>query len=156
MCLGKGEREKGKNTVPHDSENCYIETITYQTSKEQLPSGYVRRDSNYLSPIIKLNLGDRNLDSDEVERLLGFFWCAQGQARLWTLKHQGKSYLGRFAQDNLSLRFEGYDQSTECKIFYLSGLSFESTNAFSGLLNFIVRIQVERIDKERNCGRVAT
>ena len=113
------------------------ETIVYQTSKQKLSSGYVRRDSNYSDPIIKLNLGDRNLDSQEVERLLGFFWCAKGQARLFNLRHQGKNYLGRFGQDNLSLRFEGYDQFTEEKIFYLSGLTFESTNAFSGLLNYI-------------------
>ena len=114
-----------------------IETYNYQTSKEKLVSGFVRRDSNYEQPIVKLNLGDRNLSSAEVEELLGFFWCAKGQARTFTLRHQGKNYLGRFGQDSFSLKFEGYDLLTEEKIFYLSGLTFESTFALEGILDFI-------------------
>ena len=114
-----------------------IETFSYQTSKEKLVSGYVRRDANYGSPILKLNLGDRNLNSAELEELLGFFWCAKGQARTFTLKHKNTNYVGRFGQDSLSLKFEGYDLLTQEKIFYLSGLTFESTATLSGILNFI-------------------
>lgn len=112
-----------------------IETIEYQTSKERLKSGYLRRDSNYENPITKLNLGDRILDANEVEQLLGFFWCAKGQGQLLNFLYKDQTYFGRFDRDDISLKFEGYN--TEDKLFYLSGLNITSTLLFQSLLNFI-------------------
>ena len=44
-----------------------VEAIEYNTSKENLPSGYVRRDANYDEPIINLNVSDRILERAELD-----------------------------------------------------------------------------------------
>ena len=106
-----------------------VETIEYQTSKQKLPSGYVRRDDNYPAPITKINLGERILDREELDKLLGFFWCAKGKAvkfRLNTINGHRGVY---FNNDQLNLKFEAL--SNEDTFYNINSLNFQD-----GFYNF--------------------
>lgn len=108
-----------------------VETIEYQTSKQKLPSGYVRRDDNYPAPITKINLGDRILDKEELDKLLGFFWCAKGKAQQFRLKIIDNYFDILFNDDQLNLKFEAYN-NTDC-LFAISLLNLIKTIDFPGL-----------------------
>lgn len=110
-----------------------VETIKYDTSKESLPSGYVRRDSNYDAPITKINLGDRILDREELDKLLGFFWCAKGQAQKFKIQIANYTYFDTvFNNEQMNLKFEGLSDNNS--LYLVNSLNFQASH---GCVEFI-------------------
>lgn len=84
-----------------------IESTRFDTSKEQLASGFARRDNNYPVAKTEIKLGNRILDREELDRLLGFFWCAKGSRA----KFKYKDFLVNFNQDILTAKFDGKENN---------------------------------------------
>ena len=94
----------------------------FDTSKELLASGYVRRDKNIDNPETTFNLGQRNWNRSELDQLLGFFWNCKGRAINFNLQLNGESFSVRFKEDSLSSKFliaQGNDA-----LFSISNLGF--------------------------------
>ena len=140
-----------------------VEATEYQTSKQKLSSGYVRRDDNYNAPITKVNLGDHIFDKAELDNLLGFFWCAKGKNKLFYLRLAGQLYAVFFNQDQLNLKFSAKEENEI--LFNVSSLQFLSFGSCD--LNNQIATK-EFIDTEfdlnnwqkitliKNCGGTAT
>ena len=94
----------------------------FDTSKENIQSGYVRRDSNILNPQSTIELGSRNWNQSELERLLGFFWNCKGRAGSFILSLNGIDTFVRFDIDNLTIKFLASNQDEA--LYSISGLNF--------------------------------
>ncbi|MDJ0900243.1 MAG: DUF2460 domain-containing protein [Xenococcus sp. MO_188.B8] len=94
----------------------------FDTSKETLTSGYVRRDSNLDSPETTFALGQRNWNREELDQLLGFFWNCKGRAINFNLKLNDGIFKVRFLEDSWQSKFliaQGNDA-----LFSISNLGF--------------------------------
>jgi hypothetical protein len=100
-----------------------IETLEISNNKQELKSGYVKREAKRQDARLEMNLGGRNYDQAEVDKILAYFWNARGSLAEFPLKNLGKSYKVRFAQDQVNLRFEAASDSD--KLFNLSGLKVQ-------------------------------
>ena len=100
-----------------------IEKYSHSTNKLALKSGYTRKEAKRAESKLFFDLGGRNYDSSELEKILGYFYCAKGKAGEFPMVNLGKNYKVRFNQDNLNLRFEA--KSSEDALFNLSGLKIQ-------------------------------
>jgi hypothetical protein len=86
------------------------EQYKFLTDKLQLKNGYTARKSKYQGTSedsrLLFNLGSKNYDYEEIERLIAFFWNARGSLATFSLINNGRVYKVRFDQDELSLKFE--------------------------------------------------
>ncbi len=100
-----------------------IESIEFNTSKQDVASGYSRKDANWEEGKSYLNLGDRAVNKTELEELLNYFWVAQGKANTFNSKYLGDKYIAKFNSDSLNLKFIAKER--ERYLFDLSGLKLE-------------------------------
>ena len=109
----------------------------FDTSKEQVTSGYVRRDSNIEEPERIIQLEQKIWNSSELEQLLGFFWNCKGRAGSFALSLNEISFIVRFDIDNLAIKFLASNE--EDSLFSISGLKFSSLVNYGGLLKILDR-----------------
>jgi uncharacterized protein (TIGR02217 family) len=83
-----------------------IEKKQFSTQKLSLKSGYTRRENKQEASRLYFDLGGRNYDRDEIDKILGYFYCARGKAGEFLFTNLGKNYRVRFDTDNLNLKFE--------------------------------------------------
>jgi|GEM_PF-262018 len=95
----------------------------FDTSKELVTSGYVRRDSNIQKAESYLEIS-KNWNQEELNNLLNFFWNCKGKASTFVLELNGKKYLVRFKEDNLNIKFLAYDLATKDAIYAIANLGF--------------------------------
>ena len=95
----------------------------FDTSKESLVSGFVRRDSNIEKAESYLGI-TRNCNQEELEKLLTFFWNCKGKAVSFTLELNGEKYLVRFKEDNLNIKFLVSDRYSGDSIYAIANLGF--------------------------------
>ena len=100
-----------------------IEKYSHSTNKLELGSGYSRREAKREDSRILFDLGGRNYDRAEVDKILGYFYCARGKAAEFPFVNLGKNYKVRFDTDNLNLKFEA--ANTDDALFNLSGLKIQ-------------------------------
>jgi uncharacterized protein (TIGR02217 family) len=100
-----------------------VEQYQFSTVKQELKSGYGIRESKREDSRLLVNLGGRNYDSSEVDKILAYFWNARGNLAEFPFKNLGKSYKVRFDQDQLNFKFEAASDSD--KFFNLSGLKLQ-------------------------------
>lgn len=100
-----------------------IEKFSHSTSSVPLKSGYTRREAKRQEQQLFFDLGDRNYDREEVNKILNYFYCARGKASEFPFTNLGRNYQVRFNQDNLNLRFEA--ENNEDALFNLSSLSLQ-------------------------------
>ena len=113
-----------------------IERYSHSTNKLELGSGYTRREAKREDSRILFDLGGRNYDRAEVDKILGYFYCARGKAVEFPFSNLGKSYKVRFDTDNLNLKFEA--ANTDDALFNLSGLKIQAVpDKGFGILDFI-------------------
>ena len=103
----------------------YDTTETYQISNYKLPlqSGYSRRENVREDSLIQFNLSTSNYNRFELDKLLGYFWNAKGSLAEFEFKNQNKSYIVRFNQDRIDVRFEASNDSDA--LFSLQGLKIQ-------------------------------
>ncbi len=104
-----------------------VEQYQFSTQKQELKSGYAIRESKREDSRLLINLGDRNYDQAEVDKILAYFWNARGSLAEFPFKNLGKSYKVRFATDQINFKFEGASDSD--KLFNLSGLKLQLKEA---------------------------
>ncbi|MGK7896559.1 MAG: DUF2460 domain-containing protein, partial [Xenococcus sp. (in: cyanobacteria)] len=95
----------------------------FDTSKESLASGYVRRDSNLEEAKSYLEIS-RNWNQEELDNLLNFFWNCKGKAVSFLLKINEEKYTAHFREDNLNIKFLASDSYTGESIYGISNLGF--------------------------------
>ena len=103
----------------------YETTETYQISNNKLPlkSGYIRKENKRDDSRIFFNLGSRNYNRTELNKLLGYFYNAKGKSKEWPFNNLGKNYLVRFNEDRLNLKFLA--SQGDNALFDLSGLKIQ-------------------------------
>jgi uncharacterized protein (TIGR02217 family) len=104
-----------------------VEQYQFSTIKQELKSGYAIRESKREDNRLVVNLGNRNYDQSEVDKILAYFWNARGNLAEFPFKNLGKSYKVRFDQDQLNFKFEAGSDSD--KLFNLSGLKLQLKEA---------------------------
>lgn len=104
-----------------------VEQYQFSTVKQELKSGYAIRESKREDSRLLVNLGGRNYDQEEVDKILAYFWNARGSLTEFPFKNLGKSYKVRFDQDQLNFKFEAASDSD--KFFNLSGLKLQLKEA---------------------------
>jgi uncharacterized protein (TIGR02217 family) len=106
-----------------------VEQYDFSTVKQELKSGYVKRDSKRLDSRTFINLGTRKYSKLELEQILRYFWLARGQLNPFPLRNLNKIYTVRFDQDQLSFKFEAASKDEEGNIeetlFSLPGLKLQ-------------------------------
>ena len=105
----------------------------FDTSKETIASGYVRRDSNILTPENTIQLGQKNWNQSELDQLLGFFWNCKGRAVSFGLSLNGIDAVVRFDIDNLAIKFLASNQDDA--LYSISGLNFSIL--YDGIFNYL-------------------
>ncbi len=100
-----------------------VEKYKFSTNTVKLQSGYTQRESKREDTRILFDLGDRQYDQTEVDKILGYFWNARGQGAEFPFINLGKNYKVRFNSDQLNLRFEAANE--EDALFSLSGLKLQ-------------------------------
>ena len=105
----------------------------FDTSKETLPSAYVRRDSNILKPETIIQLGEKKWNKSELDQLLGFFWNCKGRAISFTLSLNEINFGVRFDLDNLAIKFLFHNG--EDSLYSISGLNFSVLS--QGIFSYI-------------------
>ena len=100
-----------------------IESIKFNTSKQDIVTGYSRKDDNWTDGKFYLNLGVRAVDETELKEILNYFWVAQGKANSFTFKYLGNSYISRFDVDSINLKFN--QKQNQNFLFNLSGLKLK-------------------------------
>ena len=95
----------------------------FDTSKESLVNGYIRRDSNIEKAESYLEI-TRNWNQEELDNLLNFFWNCKGKSVSFTLELNGEKYLVRFKEDNLNIKFLASDRYSGDSIYAISNLGF--------------------------------
>lgn len=121
-----------------------VELVEHLTIKQELQSGYTRRQIKSADPVVSFNLGNRLYDSKEVDQLLNYFWLSLGRLNSFPFKHLGNTYTVRFEQDELNLKFEAAqrlsddeeDLSLGESLFSLPGVKLRVTGNL-GLIRFI-------------------
>jgi uncharacterized protein (TIGR02217 family) len=103
-----------------------IEAIQYSTTQEELASGMIRKDSNFLFPNYLYKLGNRSLNKAELDELLGFFWCAKGRGVKFNLKSLEENKKVYFDSDSLSLKFNAKEDNEF--FFSANSLTFKQNN----------------------------
>ena len=106
----------------------------FDTSQENLASGYVRRDENILLPERIVQLGQKNWNQAELEQLLGFFWNSKGRAIDFDLSLNNELLNGRFDIDNLAIKFLVTDNQDS--LYNISGLKF-FLDSYAGIFNYL-------------------
>ncbi len=115
-----------------------IEKYSHSTNKLELGSGYTRREAKREDSQILFDLGGRNYDRAEIDKILGYFYCARGKAAEFPFANLGESYKVRFDSDNLNLKFEAAGEDDA--LFNLSGLKIQAVpDKGFGILDFIDR-----------------
>ena len=77
----------------------------FDTSKETLASGFVRRDANLDAPEVIFKIGQKTYNQEELNQFLGFFGNCKGRAGKFALKINGTHYKVRFDNDYLQTKF---------------------------------------------------
>ena len=95
----------------------------FDTSKESLVSGFVRRDSNIEKAEGYLEIS-KNWNQEELDNLLNLFWNCKGKAVSFTLELNGEKYLVRFKEDHLNIKFLASDRATGDSIYAIANLGF--------------------------------
>jgi uncharacterized protein (TIGR02217 family) len=100
------------------------EQYSFLTDKQALRNGYVAKISKYQGSNqdsrLLFNLGSKNYDLEQVNRILDFFWNARGSLSTFSFINGGRVYQVRFDQDELNFKFEAHSQSD--RFFSLAGL----------------------------------
>jgi hypothetical protein len=105
----------------------YDTTEQYQflTDKQALKNGYTAKVSKYQNSSqdsrLLFNLGSKNYDFNEVNRILDFFWNARGSLSSFNFINGGRVYRVRFDQDELQFKFEAANDLGD-RFFSLAGL----------------------------------
>jgi uncharacterized protein (TIGR02217 family) len=104
------------------------EQYEFLTDKLELKNGYTARVSKYQGSNqdsrLLFNLGNKNYDLAEVDRILAFFWNARGSLATFSFINNGRLYQVRFDQDEMNFKFEGASENE--RIFSLSGLKLHT------------------------------
>ncbi len=119
----------------------------FDTSKETLASGFVRRDANLSAPEVIFKIGQKTYNQEELDQLLGFFWNCKGRAGKFALKINGTHYKVRFDTDFLQTKFLIYDLAQQAGLFSINNLTlfgFSEIIPLPELPNFT--IETEFID----------
>ena len=112
------------------------ETYQIPNNKLSLKSGYIRRENKREDSQITFNLGNRNYDRSEVDKLLGYFWNARGKSLEFPFTNQINNYQVRFDSDNLNFKF--LVANDEDLLYELNGLKLQLAPS-KGFLDFIDR-----------------
>ena len=97
-----------------------VESFSFSNTEQALLSGYTKTENKTDDARVKFNLGSKKLNRAELDLLLGYFWNARGKNGEWKFKNKDNSYIVRFDQDQLNLKFEVANDSDA--LFSLSGL----------------------------------
>ena len=106
----------------------------FDTSQENLTSGYVRRDSNILVPEKIIQLEEKIWNRSELEQLLGFFGNSKGRALGFNLSLNDELLSSRFELDNLAIKFLASNQQDT--LYNISGLNF-FLDSYGGIFNYL-------------------
>ncbi|MEM8828753.1 MAG: DUF2460 domain-containing protein [Cyanobacteria bacterium P01_G01_bin.19] len=93
-----------------------------------LSSGYLKTENKRDDARTKFNLGSRNYNRQELDKLLGYFWNARGKSKQFLFKNLNQDYAVRFDQDELSIKFEAA-QSNDA-LYSLPGLKIQVQTDF--------------------------
>lgn len=100
------------------------EQYQFLTDKQALKNGYTARVSKYQGSSqdsrLVFNLGSKNYDLEQVNRILDFFWNARGSLSSFNFINGGRIYQVRFDQDELNFKFEAANGVE--RFFSLAGL----------------------------------
>jgi uncharacterized protein (TIGR02217 family) len=106
------------------------EQYSFLTDKQALRNGYTAKVSKYQNSSqdsrLVFNLGSKNYDLSQVNRILDFFWNARGSLSTFNFINGGRVYRVRFDQDELNFKFEAHSQSE--RFFSLAGLKLVVDN----------------------------
>lgn len=101
------------------------EQYSFLTDKQALKNGYTARVSKYQGSNqdsrLLFNLGSKNYDLEQVNRILDFFWNARGSLSTFSFINGGRVYQVRFDQDELNFKFEAANDDSD-RFFSLAGL----------------------------------
>lgn len=117
-----------------------VEQYDFSTVKQELQSGYVKRESKHALSRLSFNLGSRNYNREEIEKILSYFWLAKGKLRAFPFRNLDKTYTVRFDQDELNLKFEVASKNelgdVDEALFSLPGLKLQAVPA-TGLMKYL-------------------
>ena len=100
-----------------------VEQYSFATARIKLRSGWELAKPNRDESKLVFNLGDRNFDREEVDKLLAYFWNARGQNRKFPLSDKEQKYLAQFEGDRLNLKFAA--ANNQDALFSLSGIKLK-------------------------------
>ena len=100
-----------------------VERLVSPNIRQDLKNGYVRILSKTEDGKLFFDLGDRNYDRSEIEKLLNYFWNAKGKYSEFLFANKGKNYKIRFDTDSFNLKFLAAEN--EDALFNLSGLKLQ-------------------------------
>lgn len=104
------------------------EQYKFLTDKLQLKNGYTAKISKYQGSStdsrLLFNLGSRNYDYEETQRLIAFFWNARGSLATFSFTNNNRVYQVRFDQNELNFKFEASGGGD--RFFSLTGLKLHT------------------------------
>lgn len=113
-----------------------VETFSVSNNKLALSNGYTKHYPKRDDQRLLFNLGEKKLDKDELDLLLGYFWNAKGKCKEFLFKNKDNNYVVRFNTDKLNLKFEA--MSGNDALFNLQGLKLQGIKS-QGFLDLINR-----------------
>ena len=101
------------------------EEYSFATEKLAMRSGWELTKPNWDENEQVLNLGDRNYDREEVNKLLAYFWNTKGKHFNFILNIQKKKYRSSFNTDRLDLKFLALSNFDNDVLFSLPGTKIQ-------------------------------
>ena len=106
-------QELGEITEPLNLGIIYdtTEKHSFSTDKLTLANNFARREVKREDTKNVFDIGDRIFDREELDRLLGYFYCARGSSEQFPLVDKQKETLANWESDRLNIKFSGSDSS---------------------------------------------
>ena len=96
------------------------EKHSFSTDKLVLANNFARREIKREDTKNVFDIGDRVFDREELDRLLGYFYCARGQSKQFPLNDKQQKYLANWSSDRLNIKFSA--ANTNDALFNISEL----------------------------------